>query len=689
QIYTHAIPELESGRRSQRITHLWQLGDQGLVPGDEIHFHVEIYDNNIISGPGKAVSNTLIARLPTLVDMFNQISEKNSESANTADSMLVNVEAVRALLEEMDLAFKTDGEVSWEQQQKGKEVLSNLSQVMAAMEEVKASMSQLEDLAADNNLFSDEILQKYDEFQNLLEQIISPELEEAMASLRAALENMDPEQFKSALQNMRTRGEELENQLDRFIDIFQRALAEMKMDEVVKRLEQLALNEEQLHRELESSSRALENRTESNLPRHMEELFSDLQARHEEQERIMSNLMETMGSTAELVRPFSTDAADRLSELATSSLSSETAQSLDRGTKALAEQNLSSSQSRLEQGRDLLGVLLDEASAIREHFQSATTREMMSKFRQVLSGVLATSKAQENLNLETDKLARSSPRVREIAENQHHLARGLDQIIAQMVSLSRESFHIGPDVGRAIGKARNAMQSSQIALEDNNPRDGAKAMLESMTALNETAMSLYNSLAGIEQSGSASGYEQYLQRMQSLSQGQQALNEQALNLQLGQMAALSRSEMMRRLEARQSQLAELLDQLLDDYPSQTGGKRGGLGESLSEMDEVIQDFKRRRITRSTLDRQQKILSRMLDSQKSLSVDDFKEERKGTLSQQLFEFAGPESLPTGMGAREDILMQAMERALRSGYSQEYQQIIRRYFQSLAGRSNGDG
>ena len=57
QIYTHSISELASGRRSQRITHLWQLGDLGLVPGDEIHFHVEIYDNNIISGPGKAAES--------------------------------------------------------------------------------------------------------------------------------------------------------------------------------------------------------------------------------------------------------------------------------------------------------------------------------------------------------------------------------------------------------------------------------------------------------------------------------------------------------------------------------------------------------------------------------------------------------------------------------------------------------
>ena len=36
------------------------------------------------------------------------------------------------------------------------------------------------------------------------------------------------------------------------------------------------------------------------------------------------------------------------------------------------------------------------------------------------------------------------------------------------------------------------------------------------------------------------------------------------------------------------------------------------------MEEVIKDFQRRKITRETIERQNKILSRMLDSQKSLN-----------------------------------------------------------------------
>jgi len=204
-----------------------------------------------------------------------------------------------------------------------------------------------------------------------------------------------------------------------------------------------------------------------------------------------------------------------------------------------------------------------------------------------------------------------------------------------------------------------------------------------MMALNETAVALSNAMVMMQQSGSASGYEQFLQRMQNLTQGQEGLNEQVLSMQLGQMAAMSRIELMRRLQARQRQLAQVLEQILDDYSPQSGGKQGGLGQALQDMEEVIKDFQRRQVTRRTLERQQRIVTRLLDSQKSLTVQDFKEERKGEAPTQSLTYAGPSGLPANLGEREDLIMQAMEKALRTGYSQSYQVIIQNYFQRLAG------
>ena len=698
RIYTHGIPELLPSRRSQRVTHVWELSPLNLVPGDAVHFHIEVYDNNIVSGPGKAVSGTLIARLPTLADLFARAAERSDEAATITEDVLEDLEGVKALLEEMELAFRGEEKVSWEQQQKGKEVLKTLEEVIAAMESVQHQIAELGSRAEENSLFSDEILQKYDEIQNLLEEIMTPELEESMNQLRDALEKMDPERFKKALQNMQFQASEFEAQLDRFLDIFRRALAEMKLDEVVKRLENMVATEEQLLKQLSHTIEEREQeRLEDDRSQQENEVKStrrlqDLAARHKEQERALDAVRETMSEAAEAVVPYNPQSARQLSDLRNSDLTRETEGSLQQGTRALQNKQVAAGQTRLaagqaqlQQSEELLHLLRDEAAAIREQFQRATVSDMLARFQRVMNGVLTTSKQQERLFLETEKLGYNSPRVRESAETQHQLLRGMSRLIEQLIALSRQSFHITPEVGRRVGQANAAMHKAVESLEANDPRGAARSQREGMAALNETAIALSNAMAVMQQSGSASGYEQFLQRMQNLTQGQQGLNEQLLSMQLGQMAATSRIELMRRLQARQRQLAQVLEQILNDYPTQSGGKQGGLGQALQDMEEVIKDFQQRRVTRRTLERQQKILTRLLDSQKSLTVQDFKEERKGEAPTRSLTYTGPSGLPANLGEREDLIMQAMEKALRTGYSQGYQVIIQNYFQRLAGRS----
>ncbi len=662
--------------------HVWELGGLNLVPGDEVQFHIEVYDNNIISGPGKAVSSTIIARVPTLTDLFTRFTETSAQATSTTETVLEDLEEVKALLEEMELAFRGEEKVSWEQQQKGREVLETLEEVIAALESVQKQIEQLGTKAEENSLFSDEILAKYDELQNLLEEILTPEMEEAMARLREALESMDSERFKNALQNLQFQADEFEAQLDRFLEIFQLALAEMKMDEVVKRLERMVATEELLLNQLNDTA---EDQGEDRVEDEPARRLLDLAARHQEQERALGAVRETMSEAAEAIEPYSPQAARQLGALSDADLTRDTEASLQQGTRALKNREAATGQTRLQESSELLQVLRDEAAGIRERFQRETVNDMLARFQRVMSGVLTTSKQQEELFLEAEKMPYNSPRVRETAETQHQLLKGMSRLIEQLIALSRQSFHITPEVGRTVGRANAAMHKAVERLEANDPRGAAQAQREGMAALNETAVALGNAMAVMQQSGSASGYEQYLRRMQNLTQGQQGLNEQVLSLQLGQIAAMSRIELMRRLQARQRQLAQVLEQILEDYPTQSSGKQGGLGQALKDMEEVIQDFQRRRVTRRTLERQQKIVTRLLDSQKSLTVQDFKEERKGEAPTRLLPYAGPSGLPANLGEREDLIMQAMEKALRTGYSQDYQVIIQNYFQLLAGRS----
>ena len=50
------------------------------------------------------------------------------------------------------------------------------------------------------------------------------------------------------------------------------------------------------------------------------------------------------------------------------------------------------------------------------------------------------------------------------------------------------------------------------------------------------------------------------------------------------------------------------------------------------------------------------------------------------------YIGPDGLPLDYGERKLILMEAMEQALQEGYSQDYNKMIRSYFQALQEKMN---
>ena len=138
--------------------------------------------------------------------------------------------------------------------------------------------------------------------------------------------------------------------------------------------------------------------------------------------------------------------------------------------------------------------------------------------------------------------------------------------------------------------------------------------------------------------------------------------------------------MMEQMLFKQKGIRQSLQQMIDEM-QQTGDQGlGDLSGITNEMDKVLNDLNQKRFDRKTSDNQQRILSRMIDSQKSLTQRGYEEERKAKTAEQI-EFTGPMGLPDDLGQRQTLILNAMDTALKLGYSNDYQKMIRRYFTSL--------
>jgi hypothetical protein len=99
-----------------------------------------------------------------------------------------------------------------------------------------------------------------------------------------------------------------------------------------------------------------------------------------------------------------------------------------------------------------------------------------------------------------------------------------------------------------------------------------------------------------------------------------------------------------------------------------------------EMEEVIETLKNEQASEEIIRRQERILSRLLDAQRSVKRRDYSRRRQARSGQDVFRQS-----PGGEAAEDFKVLERLRRDIlrigEEGYARDYQALIRRYFEAL--------
>jgi len=172
--------------------------------------------------------------------------------------------------------------------------------------------------------------------------------------------------------------------------------------------------------------------------------------------------------------------------------------------------------------------------------------------------------------------------------------------------------------------------------------------------------------------------------MSMMLQRQNSIDEQ-LKRMFGQGAEGSNSmearARMARMAAEQRKQRELLEQIAEESRG-SGELLGRLDDIGDEMREVAERLERGELDEKLMEREERILSRMLESQRSLERRDFKRER---ISRTAGEVRAVKGAAIGENESEaDILLEKIRRGMQDKGPAEYEELIRAYFRALSGK-----
>jgi hypothetical protein len=652
--------------------YLWDLSDIGLMPGDLVKYRVEIYDNDNFSGPKKGISSSYNLRHPSLEELVGEVDEERENQLSNLEKNLAEQKELKKNLEELskDLFMQSQppegksSQLSWEKRKEMESLLEKQKSLSENLKKLGEDVGKTCSKVEENRLASLELLERIAELRKLFDEVAPQELKEAMKKLQEALESLDQEKIKEALQNLNLTTEELIKRLDRTIALLKRMRIEQKMESLVKMAENLTQMQKDINKEIEKA-----RPEELSSLKDKEENLKDRTEALEDNLKELNNLMKE----TPLLSP--EDMEKLLNSVENSGVKNDmqnTSQNLQQGRK----------KESLESGGQCAGKLNDltqDFKSALEKTKQGDKEKILAEMRKSLQDLLYLSNSQETLFEQTKNFKPRETGLRQLATEEQQLVDGLNQVEKDLKELSLKTYYINPDLGNKLALAYVNMLQSIDKLEEMDGNRSSVFQLESLFDLNESAKSLLEGMEKVEKSCSNSG-EDVFQQLQSFCQKQGGINSQTFDLSgLGQYS-MEQQAALARLAAEQEALRKGLEELNRELGNRSQ-ILGSLEDIAREMEKVVSDLEKLNVDRNTIDRQKKILSRLLDSEKSLVKRDYSEKRKAEIGEEITR-KSPSQLPLDIGRLNQKEKERAQRLSTETYPKEYEEAIKEYFKALS-------
>jgi hypothetical protein len=268
-----------------------------------------------------------------------------------------------------------------------------------------------------------------------------------------------------------------------------------------------------------------------------------------------------------------------------------------------------------------------------EGAQSSMGMEMdmqnIESLRQIIHGLVKLSFDQENLMKNFHELNQSDPRFNGLAQQQMKLKDDAKVLEDSLLAIGKRDAFMGSIVTKEIGELNDHLDKVIAANRERKRPQAASEMQQSMTSINNLALMLdshfdmmMQMMANAKPSSKPSKKKG---QKPSVSQMQQQLNQKIQELKGSGKSGRQLSEELAEMAAEQERIRKALQEMQDKMKE--GGKTPG-GDLPAKMEQTEMELVNKQLTDQMIKRQQDILTRLLETEKSAREQDMEEERKG-------------------------------------------------------------
>ena len=677
------IPLKNTDATGVEVPYVWQLSGLNLGTEDEVEYFVEVYDNDGINGPKMSKSEVRKLVYPSLESLLNKTEKSKDEIENSMKSAFEDAKELKQQLDEIkEKMEKNPEELGLNDPKKQQELQNKIENIQNQFSNTEKKLEELMKDLQNNNQISKETLQKYMELQKMFQQIDSKELRDALKKLQEAMKNMNKDQLQEAMKNFKFDEENFKKSLEKTMDLLKKVMNEQKFGELTQKLDEMAKKQNELKNETEKT-----NEQDKNKMNDLSKSQDELQKQYEEFQQKMKELNENMkqlknDKSSEKMSKEMEKMLEEMMKKQTEQKMKDASQDLQNSNKQQSQKNENNASQDLnemnQKMQDMLSQMIDQENS-----------KLDAKMQEFLDKLKEMSKKQQELKDQSKELDKNSQQseYQKNQQQQESLKSQLSKTIEEMMAMAQQ-MGMTPQMSKNLGDAYNEMDKAAQKLGSKDGKNANIAQGNAKDALDKAAEKMsqmcQNGKQGKNGQKPGSGMEQLLQALQNMIQQQQGLNQKMG--QTDNKGQLTQEQMaqMQKLSMDQQTIQKNMQKLNEDFKKKEdleGTKMlGNLDEIQKQMMETIKDLQNNNITPETRQRQEKILSRMLDFQLATREKDFEQKRESRPGKDFDRSSPPEIVISKPNVINGVNQDALE-LQKDNYSEDYETLIQKYMEKM--------
>jgi hypothetical protein len=665
------IVELHQEREPARelaIRYTWPLAAFSLLPGEEVEYAVGAADANGVDGPQTTWSGARRIRFPSAAEILASMEAKHDETVSSLEDAAEQARDLQRKAEELARDIGRTRDVPWEKRQEIQKALEGQQALHGEIDRITQQLSQDADKLSQSRELNAELVRKLTEMHQLLSQLRDQSLRRSIDQLKQALEKMSPQEIQRALEQFKVSQEEMLRNLERTIEMLKQVRIEEQMEEVSERAAEMERRQIALNDSLGRTSRP--------------DAVRGLEPNEAGIERMSAETQAALDSLAASLREMDPETAEQVEQLGQELGPTGAEQDFEQARQQMKQGSRSGAQPPAERLQKRLTRMRENVDRMRSDFQQKKKNELAQKMEAAAADLLEIADAQEKLL--KDPQSTTAKR----AEAQEGLRETTERATNRVGDIAKQTLFITPDISAALGRALVNQENAVGRFSDGDLPGGLLSGKEATIAVNQAAAGLMKSMESMGSSSSSTGFKEAMQSLQGLGQQQGSLNQESQGMaeQMGQQGRLvpDPGGALGRLAAEQEAIRQGLREAMQKMGAQgtQAGQNplGRLGDVDEEMKKVVDELRSGRLDQQTLDRQQKILSRLLDAPRAVEKRDFSRRRTSRPGVEVAR-SSPGALSPELLRQRPSLAALLARGGRDPVSPRYRALVEEYFQAL--------